>query len=67
MNTTLSTTQKSVNTLYLVVIDKCTRVGSAAASFKDLITFAQENTANLTAEVLVKDQPLPPLDLVKVS
>ena len=32
--------------LYLVAIVDCTHVGSATASFKDLVTIAQENVTN---------------------
>ena len=51
--------------LYIVAIVDCTHVGSATASFKDLVTVAQENTTNQAAAVLMEDQLQPPLDLVK--
>ena len=46
----------------LVAIVDCTHVGSATASFKDLVTVAQENS-NQTADVLVDDEFQPPLGL----
>ena len=55
-----------ITTPCLVTIVDCTHVGSATASFKDLVRFAQENSTN-QADVLVEDQLQLPLDLVTVS
>ena len=55
MYTMLSTTKWSV------IVD-CSHVGSATASFKDLVTLHRR----ATADVLTEDQPLPPLDMVTV-
>ena len=55
----------------LVAVVAYAHVGSAIASFKDLVTVAQENTTNQTAnqttDVLVEDQLEPPLNLFTVS
>ena len=42
-------------------------MGSAEASVKELVTVAQENSTNQTADVLVKDQLWSPLDLITVA
>ena len=42
-------------------------IGSASAPFNDLVTVAQENSTNQTADVLVENQLQPTLDLVTVS
>ena len=52
---------------YLLAIVDYTLVGSATASFKDLVTVTQENYTNQTADILVEDQIRPPLDLVRVA
>ena len=57
--TTLSTTQKNQNISDVVAIVEDTHVAQTRASFKDLVTFAQENSTN--------QQPQPPLDLETVS
>ena len=44
---------------YVVAFVNCSHVGSATASFKGLITVAQENFTNETAGVLVQDQLQP--------
>ena len=49
----------------LVAIADYTHVGSASASFKKLVTVAQENSTNQT-DALVEDQQQPPLDLSTV-
>ena len=61
----LYTTQNIKYHVFLLLVGS-THVGSATASFNDLITVAQENSYNQTADALLEDQPQPPLDLVTV-
>ena len=56
-----------VGIYYILLLLLIAPVGSAIASFKELVTVAQENSTNQTADVLVEDQLQPPLDLVPVS
>ena len=58
MYTTLSTTQFLLLTVPIV--------GSATASFKELVAVAQENSTNQAANVLLADLLQPPLDLETV-
>ena len=51
--------QTNQNISYLVAIVDCTRVGSATASFEDLVTLTGEHCSNL-----IEDQLQPPLDMV---
>ena len=59
----MSTTYQHIAT---VASGDGTHVGSATASFKDLVTDVQENSANQTADVLVEDQLQAPLDVMTV-
>ena len=61
--TTPSQNSTKSNLICHVAIVDCTHVRSASASFKDLLTVAQENSTNPTANVLVEDQLQSPLDL----
>ena len=53
---------KCLNISYLVAIIDCTHIGSATASFYDLVTLHRS-----TADILVEDQLWPPLDMVTVD
>ena len=44
----------SVN--YTVAVVDCTHAGAATASFRDLVTVAQENSTNQTADILLTVQ-----------
>ena len=49
---------------YLVVIVHCTHIGSATASFEDLVTLHRRT---LQPDILIEDQVLSPLDMVTIG
>ena len=51
MYTPLSTTQKLAHTILVAIVSR-THAGLAIAAFKDLVTVAQENSTNQTADML---------------